>query len=37
MAPLSSLKLDMRPLNSAVKNVSGMHVNVWRDVENLKM
>lgn len=36
IAPLSSRKLDMRPLKSAVKNVSGMQVNVWRDVENLK-
>lgn len=36
IAPVSSRKLDIRPLNKAVKNVSGIHVNVWRDVENLK-
>lgn len=36
IAPVSSRKLEMRPLNKAVKNVSGIHVNVCRDVENLK-
>lgn len=35
IAPLSSRKLDIRPLSNAVKNVSGMPHNVWRDVENL--
>ena len=34
--PVSSRKLEIRPLSSAVKNVSGIHVNVCRDVENLK-
>lgn len=36
MAPLSSRKLEMRPLSNAVKNVSGMQVSVCRDVENLE-
>lgn len=35
IAPLSSRKLDIRPLSRAVKNVSGTHVNVCREVENL--
>lgn len=35
IAPLSSRKLDMRPLSKAVKNVSGIQVRVCRDVENL--
>lgn len=35
IAPLSSRKLDMRPPNNAVKNVSGTQVKVCRDVENL--
>lgn len=36
IAPVSSRRLEIRPLNNAVKNVSGTHVNVCRDVENLK-
>lgn len=36
MAPLSSRNDEIRPLSNAVKNVSGMQVRVWRDVENLK-
>lgn len=35
IAPVSSFKLDIRPLSKAVKNVSGIHVSVCRDVENL--
>lgn len=35
IAPVSSLRLEMRPLNRAVKNESGTQVNVCRDVENL--
>lgn len=37
IAPLSSLKLEIRPLSNAVKNVSGIQVNVCRDVENLEI
>jgi len=36
MAPISSRKLDILPLRRAVKKESGTHINVWRDVENLK-
>lgn len=36
IAPVSSRKLDILPLNRAVKNESGIHVKVWREVENLK-
>lgn len=36
IAPVSSLKLEIRPLNKAVKKESGTQVNVCRDVENLK-
>lgn len=36
MAPVSSRRLDIRPLNRAVKKESGTQVNVCRDVENLK-
>lgn len=35
MAPVSSRRLEMRPPSRAVKNVSGMEVSVWRDVEKL--
>lgn len=37
IAPLSSLKLEIRPLSNAVKNVSGIQVKVCRDVENLQI
>lgn len=36
MAPVSSRRLEIRPDNRAVKNVSGMQVKVWREVENLR-
>lgn len=36
MAPVSSRTVGMRPLNRAVKNVSGTQVNVCHDVENLQ-
>ena len=36
IAPDSSLRVEMRPDNNEVKNVSGTHVNVCRDVLNLK-
>lgn len=36
IAPVSSRKLDILPLSKAVKNESGIHVSVWREVENLK-
>lgn len=35
IAPFSSLSTDILPLNNAVKNVSGIHVSVCRDVVNL--
>ena len=34
-APLSSLREEMRPLSSAVKKLSGTHVKVCQEVENL--
>lgn len=37
MAPVSSLTVGIRPLSSAVKNVSGTQVSVCHDVENLKV
>lgn len=37
IAPFSSRNEEIRPLNRAVKNVSGIHVSVWRDVENLEI
>jgi hypothetical protein len=36
IAPISSRKLDILPLRRAVKNESGTHINVWREVENLE-
>jgi len=36
IAPVSSRRLEIRPLKRAVKKESGTHVNVCRDVENLK-
>lgn len=36
IAPVSSRRLEMRPLNRAVKKESGTQVNVCREVENLK-
>lgn len=36
MAPVSSRRLEIRPDSRAVKNVSGMQVKVWREVENLQ-
>ena len=36
IAPVSSRKLDILPFSNAVKNVSGIQSNVWRDVENLQ-
>lgn len=35
MAPDSSLRVEMRPDKSDVKNVSGIQVKVWREVLNL--
>jgi hypothetical protein len=37
IAPVSSRKLEIRPLNKAVKKESGTQVNVCREVENLKI
>lgn len=36
IAPVSSRTVGMRPLSRAVKNVSGTHVRVCHEVENLK-
>ena len=36
IAPDSSLRVEIRPESNEVKKVSGTHVNVCRDVLNLK-
>lgn len=36
IAPVSSRTVGILPLRRAVKKVSGTHVNVCHDVENLK-